>query len=249
MLTARCGGWWLILALCCGIFGCGGAGEEGESSTGGGVSQEDGGTEGGNVQIKSYMAADLPKVAEALHNLDGGKVEICPPADWRTLPRNPKYVAIFVLNGANELPRILIKAEDAPAGAGSEITAENWAESAEAHEKALRAASKITLLEPLRPLKLEGRIWLRHVRRVQGPGGDPAVTQTLQTVVGGRTYQIDLSVASKRSGDKELYEASLKEHRDIAYAVAANFRPSGSAAPATPAPAPAAETADSAKKE
>lgn len=236
MATVRKGGWALMLALVCGALGCGG-GDAGEGPADGGSASSESG-EVSNAQIKSYAAADLPQVAEALHNLDGGKVEICPPADWRTLPRNPKYVAIFVLNGNNELPRILIKAEDAPAGASGEITAENWEKSAQAHEKALRAAAKVTLLEPFRPLKLEGRIWLRHVRRVTGPGGEPAVTQALQTVVGGRTYQIDLSVSAKRSGDKDIYEASLKEHRDIAYAVAANFRPAGSAAPATADPAP-----------
>src|SRR5687767_12488560 len=49
--------------------------------------------------IKSYDAADLPKVADPLPTfLDEGRVEVSPPEGWRVLQRDRKYLARFVKN-------------------------------------------------------------------------------------------------------------------------------------------------------
>ena len=219
---------------------------------GGGEVADDGGDEAVVEEtptingIKHRSAEKLPKVGDHLPPLDGGKVEVAAPAGWNTLSRSSKSLASFAKGKASELPRITISAADSPDPAVSELTAENYEQMAAVILKQMQSGDKKpAILEPSLPIYLGDILYLRHVRKAQ-LSGTPVVIQSLQTIHDGRLYSVEL-MAEIDAARSEEYEASLKKYRDYGYAVAANMKFGGSAAPgeipALPAPAEATPAA------
>lgn len=197
--------------------------------------------------IKSYDAADLPKVADPLPTfLDEGRVEVSPPEGWRVLQRDRKYLARFVKNrGDNSLPRITISALPAVGGI-DDVSEDNLAEFTERMQARAVSVKNRRMLEPCRPVILGDIPWSRHVRYISASG--PAAVQALETARGGRLYVIELIVQAKEDSD-EAFAAAILTERDTAYAVAANWRFVGEAATAPADGPPAEATAPSAAAE
>jgi hypothetical protein len=182
---------------------------------------------------KRYASADLPKVGERLPPLDEGRVEFAAPLDWRTLPRDRKYVARFVKGKEdNSLPRITVSAMPAPEGV-EDVTKENASDFAAAMQEQSKAVAGRKMLEPERPIVLGDYAWSRHVRQLRGRAGDAAV-QSLATARGGRLYVIELTVESASDANEDFAQAILA-HRNTAYAVAASWKFVGDGAASTPA--------------
>src|SRR5262245_25149307 len=74
--------------------------------------------------IKHRDVVSLPPVGNYLPPLDEGRVEVAPPAEWNVV-RSPKSLVVFAKGKASELPRIVLTAEDAPAGSPEELTEGN----------------------------------------------------------------------------------------------------------------------------
>jgi hypothetical protein len=211
---------------------------------GGGTSAGPAQPQNGDSQVKRRAAADLPAVGDYLPPQDdgGNKIEIAPPADWKPMPRDARFLARFVKGNVSELPRITVEAWDSPVPEITELTEENADRLAAALVKQLKQDKK-TVPEPPRPIVLGDTIFLRHVRRARLPSGGHVVVQALETVRGGRIYTVEL-IADIDAARAEEYEASLKKWRDFGYAVAANlkFGGAGETTTETPAPEPSAES-------
>ena len=186
--------------------------------------------------IKSYDAADLPKVADPLPTfLDEGRFEVSPPKGWRVLSRERKYEARFTKHpDPNRLPRITISALPAVGGI-DDVSEDNLAAFIERMQARAVAVKSRRMLEPCRPVILGDIPWSRHVRYISASG--PAAVQALETARGGRLYVIELIVQAKEDSD-EAFAAAILTERDTAYAVAANWRFVGEAAAAPAEGAP-----------
>lgn len=171
---------------------------------------------------KRYDADNLPPVAEPLPPLDGGRVQFAPPQEWKLLPRDSKYLARLVKGKPNELPRIVVSAMPTAAGEIADVAEENFTEFVKERKKASAAVKGRKMIEPVRPIILAGRPWARHVRYVEF-SGSPAALQSLETARGGRRYVIELTVQAASNRADDMAKAIL-EHRDAAYALAANWR-------------------------
>ncbi|QDU26413.1 hypothetical protein ETAA8_14910 [Anatilimnocola aggregata] len=211
----------LALAL---LAGCGGS--ESPATSDGGDGGEEADT-GAVAAIKSYSAADLPEVDAPLPPQDQGRVVFALPTGWKTLSRNPKFLAAFVPEdgSATKLPRITVAAIDPPVADTSTTTLDNVAHLAEAlSAPALLEGKKLE--ESPKPVELGGLAWVRHVRRASH-NDSPAAIQSLQTVRSGRLYTVELTVTATTNPSKHdrlIYSKSLQAHRDYAYAVAANMK-------------------------
>jgi len=170
--------------------------------------------------IKRRLASSLPKVGEYLPPQDGGRIEIAPPAGWKTLPRGT-LIAGFYQEKANKLPRITVDAQPANLTGLTSATPENADELAQRMATILSRQSK-AVQEPPKPIMLGDTIFARHVRLAKH-AGSPAVIQSLQTVRDGRLYTVELFCEVNASRAEE-YESSLTAWRDHGYAVAANLR-------------------------
>jgi hypothetical protein len=232
----------VILVLVAGVAGCGGDAEtkpaakksaaEGEAETP---------PSGNSDEIKKYDLTDLPPVDEPLQRaLDGGRLEICPPADWR-FSNQANYLVVFAKGKVSELPRMTVAAAESPYGADDTTEA-----NAQAMEKSILqklTKDKKVVREPPKRIKLGESVWVRHVRQVP-MGGSPCAVQSLQTVRGGRLYTLETISAAKDDSDAAMAAAVKMKLdgavlRDIAYAVAANARFKDPAAAPMPEGTPA----------
>ena len=224
---------WAVAGLL--LAGC----EKGGGSTAGPAKPKE--AEG---QIKRRTASELPAVGDYLPPQDdgGNKIEIAPPADWKAMPRDARYLARFVKGNVSELPRITVEAWDSPVPEITELSEDNAERLAAAQVKQLKQDKK-TVPEPPRPIMLGEMLFLRHVRRAKLQSGGNVVVQALETVRGGRIYTVEL-IADIDAPRGEEYEASLRKWRDFGYTVAANLkiRAAGETPAETPAPEPAAES-------
>ena len=187
---------------------------------------------------KMRRVEELPPVGDPLPPLDDGRVEIAGPAGWRPLPRNSsQYLTGFSKGQPSQLPRIVVLAEDAPAGS-ADTTEANAHELAATLDAEQRADEMKAVQEHCLPIVLGDRTFVRHVRLAR-MSGEPLVIQSLQTVAGGRLYSVELICAVDAADGRE-YVQSLKKHRDLGYAVAANMRFGAAAAPLVEAPAKSA---------
>jgi hypothetical protein len=167
--------------------------------------------------------ADLPKVGEYLHPLDGNRLEVAPPEGWVPTPKGRTFLVGFHKPGV-ELPRITINAEDPPEGSPQELTEEGAEAFAARLDQELRAAvaeKRKRVEEYCLPIVLGDNLFIRHVRQVKG--SSPCVVQSLQTIKNGRLYTVELIVEINSPRSSE-YEKSLRDERDNGYAVAANMR-------------------------
>ena len=170
--------------------------------------------------IKSYEITDLPPVDEPLQRpLDGGRLEICPPAEWGFFSQ-ANYLVVFAKGRVSELPRLTVAVAESPYGA-DDTSEENAPALARDMQKRLVKDKKIVREKP-KPLMLGGQVWVRHVRQVS-QGGSPCAVQSLQTVRDGRLYTLELFSAAKDDSPGSM-DAAVTKHRDHAYAVAANAR-------------------------
>lgn len=189
---------------------------------------------------KMRAVDELPPVGDSLPPLDGERVEIAGPAGWRPLPRNSsQYLTGFSKGQPSQLPRIVVLAEDAPAGS-ADTTEANAHELAATLDAEQRAAKVNTVQEHCLPIVLGERTFVRHVRLAKmEDSGEPLVIQSLQTVSGGRLYSVELICAVDAADGRE-YVQSLKKHRDLGYAVAANMKFGAAAASLVELPAESA---------
>lgn len=215
-----------VLLLLIGLVGCGGNSTPSVDSSGGG-SSENTSSEG----IKTREISELPAVDEALRPDDQGRVQYCLPTNWKTLTKSTKNKKLLVAcvpeeGSANSLPRITITAEDPPSGVAARTTADNVEELSNALAAQLKKDEKFAI-ESCRPIILGSTPWVRHVRKSSFKDA-PVGIQYLQTVQSGRLYTVDLTINAKDNPKSSLkpifYEKSLQEHRDFAYAVAANMK-------------------------
>src|SRR5687768_14407696 len=174
--------WPLVAVL---MAGCGGD-SGGEAAPKEGQAKPDG-------QIKRRTAASLPAVGDYLPpQKDGGnEIEIAPPADWKPMPRDSRYLARFVKGDISELPRITVEAWDSPVPDITELTEENADRLAADLVKQLKRDKK-TVPEPPKPIVLGDTLFLRHVRRARLASGGNVVIQALDAVRGGRIYTVEL---------------------------------------------------------
>jgi hypothetical protein len=228
----------VVLALASAVPGCGGGGSESAAP----AAKE----QPAESTIKRRPADKLPAVGEYLPPLDDGKIEIAPPKEWNTMPRDARYLARFVAGKASELPRITVTAWDSPLVEVSDLDEANAALlTAQLIQEMKR--DKKTVEEMPKPIYLGETLFVRHVRRAKMPSGDNVVVQGLDTIRSGRIYTIEL-IALIDAPRAEDYETSLTKYRDQAYAVAANLKFGGETAPPaaiapseTPAATPPAE--------
>ena len=228
----------LALAL---LPGCGGSSDTkptaGAKVAGAKVAEGEAG--GPKSDIKHYDITDLPPVDEALQRpLDGGRLEICPPADWGFFSQ-ANYLVVFAKKKVSELPRITVAAADSPFGT-ADTSEDNSQALAKNIQRKLEKDQK-TVREKPKPVMLGGRVWVRHVRQVP-QGGSPCAVQSLQTVCNERLYTLEAFSAAKDDSQASIAAAVNKDNlRDVTYAVAANakfIKGTGTAAatPTTPAP-------------
>jgi hypothetical protein len=184
--------------------------------------------------MKSYSAAELPKLDDPLPPLDNGRVEnLAPPQGWERLPRDGNYLARFIIKGhlANDLPRILVTVEDAGSDLPTNVTAENVDAFADQIQ-----AELTKFQEPAKALQLGDNYYARFVTGAK-KGARSVDRQVLVTVQNGRRYSFTL----------EVYSDQILEHRDAAYATSAGvkYQAAGSSpAPTEPPADPPAESTD-----
>jgi hypothetical protein len=207
-------------------------------------------------EIKSYDLTDLPAVEEPLQRpLDGGRLEICPPAEWGFFSQSG-YLVVFAKGKVSDLPRITLTAVDSPFGS-ADTSADNALPLAK-HILRKLEQDKRNVREPPKPVKLGERVWIRHVRQIPRPD-TPVVVQSLQIVRDGRLYTLEVFSEAPNDSPASLASA-INAVRKVVYAVAANARftkesgafppptatneaespaetPSGEAKPAVPTPA------------
>jgi hypothetical protein len=185
-------------------------------------------------EIKRYDIADLEPVDEPLQRpLDGGRLELCPPAEWGFFSQ-ANYLVVFAKGRVSELPRMTVAAADSPFGA-DDTTKDN------AHALATKIQQKLVkdkrnIREKPKPVILGDRVWIRSVRQVT-QGGTPCAVQSLQIVRGGRLYMLEMFSAAKDDSPASMAAAiKADKARDIAYAVAANAKFPKAAESTSPVP-------------
>ncbi|HTN74656.1 MAG TPA: hypothetical protein VL096_05395 [Pirellulaceae bacterium] len=215
-----------------GLAGCGGEAatvKDGDETTPAVAAAEAAG-------VKVVPAAGLPKLDDPLPPLDGGRIEVSPPAGWVRLERDNNFLTRFVIDKTSgNPPRMLLTVQDASGDFASGVTADN----VEAFAAAIAAEMEgKKLVEEVKPIVIGQHAFARYVGAAK-KGNRSVDRQILITEFDGRRYQIALEVWA---GEKEL-----KKHRDHAYAVAAGlkFTKPGTATE-TPAPAPMEEAPASA---
>jgi hypothetical protein len=236
----------ILTLLVVGLCGCGGTPAANSGDSGGGGNEPV--AETSSADFKTYEVSKLPDMDDRpMPVKDDGRVQFALPAGWKPLKPNPKFlIACIPEDGsASKLPRITIAAGEPNVDEKSSTTESNALDLAKKLQAQLEADKKKTV-EGFRPLILGDTVWIRHVRKVATADGEPAAVQSLQTIKSGRLITVELLVNAKdnpRSSTKPIiYEKELQEHRDYAYAVAANmkFPKEGGSSP-PPAEKPAEE--------
>ena len=207
MLRKICGSFWLTLL----VAGCGTSGTP--------VVEESG-------KLKRRELTSLPAVGEYLPPIDDARLSVAPPVDWNVLPRGRSFLLGFAKGKPNELPRIVVNAEEPPLDAPDELTEENAAAFAQQQDAELEHAAqtgKKKIHEFHLPIVLGDTVFVRHVRQASLGAGVPCAIQSLQTIRGGRLYTVDLFVQIDPQNPDQYGEA-LTAHRDFGYAVAAHLK-------------------------
>lgn len=197
------------------LFGCGGTDKPAAS-----VPEGEGGGDATKDGIKKYDITDLPPVDEPLPRpLDGNRLEICPPADWK-FSSQANYLVVFAKGKVSELPRMTVAVAESPFGK-DDTTEENVQELAKNIQRKLDKDGK-RIREKTKPVILGGRVWVRHVRQ-SSQSGTPCAVQSLQIVRDGRLYSLEAISAAKDDSAASM-AAAVRAVRDMTYAVAANAK-------------------------
>ncbi|MGI8977607.1 MAG: hypothetical protein ACR2FY_00120 [Pirellulaceae bacterium] len=218
------------------LSGCGGDSGEPSSAR---VKDAEGEAETSGNEIKRYDLTDLPPVDEPLQRpLDGGRLALCPPADWGFFSQ-ANYLVVFAKGKVSELPRMTVAAADSPHGA-DDTNEKNAIALAKSIQRKLVKDKKVVREKP-KPVMLGYTVWVRHVRQVP-QGGSPCAVQSLQTVRDGRLYTLEMFSEAKDDSPASMAAAvNANKVRDIAYAVAANAKFTKEAAASPDVPAAATE--------
>ena len=155
-------------------------------------------------------------VDDYLPPLDGGRIEVAPPSDWRPMPRDSKYLVRFYKQDRSSLPRLNVTVEEGEIGGIADATEENITKIALALGEELTAKGT-ALVEPVVPMVIGTVPCARYVSQLNlklATNTIRAERQTLVVVRGGRRYKIDLLVLPNR----------LLQGKDAAYAVCAGLR-------------------------
>jgi hypothetical protein len=206
------------------VVGCGSQSADNSGKDGGAAGSEHAG-------LKVYSSAALPALADPLPPLDGGRVDnLAPPKGWEPLSRDNAYLARFIVKGhnANDLPRLLVTAEDAGAELPTNVSADNVDDFA---EKIQAELSKFR--EPAKALQLGDNFYARYVTTAK-KGNRGVDRQVLVTVQNGRRYTYTL----------EVYSDQIMTYRDQAYATSAGVKylSAGTSPSSSPVDSPAEPT-------
>lgn len=229
---------WVALPLLVAL-GCGVPEEEVTSPSSGGSSEarDTSSSDAGSTATKTYSLSELPKLEAPLPPRQDKRLNnLAAPEGWRRMPRATDYVAMFNTQG-KELPRILLKATDAPAGWPDKVTADNVSE---LHALISEELANTKLLERPRPLVIGNNAYVRYVTPAR-KGPRSVERQILETSFDGRRYTFIL----------EVWEGDITKFNHAAYAVAGGveFVPASEDAPMLPmADEPPAESSETGEK-
>lgn len=165
----------------------------------------------GNGELSPVSTADVQRmIGEYMPPLEGGVLLIATPKGWDFSRAGNEYLVGFHPANAslNDLPRILVSAEEAPYAGIDNLDASN------AEDFLLMLAATLgdeQLRSPATIVTLGGRTWTEHIALRKSRNALVA-RQVLQTAVGGRLYKINL----------EVFDRELSRYREAAYAVAAS---------------------------
>jgi hypothetical protein len=154
--------------------------------------------------------AKLPKLADPLPPLDGGRVEVAAPEEWKAASRDPRWLARFILAIGSQYPSILVTAEEA--GQPTELngdTVDGFA--GQVRDELAKRDSKS--LPEVRPLVVDGfvGVYYEDSPRTRSAQLD---RMTIATLAGGRKYTVELQALS----------GTLEKYRDAALAVALGMK-------------------------
>lgn len=206
-----------LLAMYCLLLLCTGCGPAASSKSS--PAPEGGSADGvpaadASAELESLIGMYMPP-------LEGGAVEVAAPKDWEWGRAGSNYLVGFHPVGAslNDLPRILLAADDSPWPGIEEVDSTNAADFVQQVAEKLKDDQ---LRSPAAAVTLGGRTWCEHVE-LRKSRETLVARQVLQTVVNGRLYSIRL----------EVFDRQLSGYRNTARAVAASCRFSTPAAAAT----------------
>ncbi len=212
----------LCVALSCAVLlsGCGGTPVNNAAPTKAPSTASE--EEGGGVKVVD--GGIVSKLQDYLPKLDGGRIEVAAPQDWKPLSRDNAHLVRFIVQGndANNLPRILLVASEAGA-LPDPVTADNVLEFTAAIAEEL--AEKKGIEEKPKAMVIGDNAFVRYVSLAR-KGERVVKRQVLETVQGGRRYALTL----------EVYNSVDPTNRDLAYAVAAGLKFHGTDAPAPTPP-------------
>lgn len=192
----------LFGAVCAAIFGCGGTDDANRAGDGGGRA-------GGVARIS---AEDLRHcIGHYMPPLEGGALKIAAPSGWVWSRAGSDYLVGFHKEGSslNNLPRILVTAEDSPSPGLSDVDEENVGQLV---TLVLQSVDASKLKGTVEPIILGNTACARYVDLAKRKNALVA-RQTLETIARGRLYTIRL----------EAYDREFTKYRDMGYAVAASM--------------------------
>jgi len=170
-----------------------------------------------------HSLADLQsKIGDYMPPLEGGKLEIAAPRGWVFSRAGKEYLVGFHEKDSslNNLPRILVSAEDSPFPGITNVDDSNISDLV---AKVSTSLAGKELKEPVAPVTLGNNYCARFV--VFAKKGNAVVAQqTLKTVAGGRLYTIRLDV----------HAPQFSRFEQAAYAVVASMKFSGTATSSPP---------------
>jgi len=182
--------------------------------------------------------------ASAAITVDGGRVTVAPPVDWKRQPRSKDYVARYLPGGGNTYPSVTVLGADPPAGITA-VDAGNQAEFVKAVADSLAqeytgAEGKSSLLR--KPVAVDlgphkAVVWDAPGTAKVGGLSQPIERSCAAVVVAGRMYTIEA-----RAPKGKLDDAGRATARGVAAGIA--LAPTNDPQPApTPEPDPQPEPA------
>ena len=222
----RCTIWCLALAACVCVAGCGR-----RSAPGAAPASDDEAAEPDVPSTKHHPVAELRvKIGTYLIPQDAGLLSVACPQGWEQGSDRSSsaqgYLVAFHRKGGSveELPRILVTAEDTPFPDLNQVQEATLVDFVKAVTRTLGDKTLETPVTPVMAGATTCAAYVEMVKRKSGRGPRLVV----MTLAGGRLYTINLDVQ----------EPQFAKYRDAAYAIAASLKVVG---PAEPPPAPAAE--------
>lgn len=135
---------------------------------------------------------ELPKLADPLPPLDGGRLLVAGPEGWTLPPRDAKWLARFKLQGSNPYPIIYVNPSEDAAG-GADTTAATAAEFARQLQAELKQSLEpkgqtVPMVKPLVVGDFAGAQYERQAKTTNAQ----LERLYLTTVRGGRRYTIEM---------------------------------------------------------